>query len=106
MFTDLEETQDVQEERIDYFQEKRNQQLTEEGRNAEITVDLVLQARAMSSDNKVNGLEDAIVSEIAHGENLHYCEVLSRMIHGPDGIPKRVEGCETRLLEEAGCRAD
>ena len=35
-----------------------------EGRTAEITVDLVLQARAKMSDNKVNGPEDAIVSEM------------------------------------------
>ena len=36
----------------------------EDGRNAEITVDLVLLARATLSDKKVNGLEDAIVSEM------------------------------------------
>ena len=35
-----------------------------EGRNAEITSDLVLQARVKMCDNKVNGLEDAIVSEM------------------------------------------
>ena len=39
-------------------------QFTVEGRTAEITVDLVLQARATMSDNKVNGPEDAIVSEM------------------------------------------
>ena len=39
---------------------KGDQQFTVEGRNAEeITVDLVLQARAKMSDNKVNGLDDA-----------------------------------------------
>ena len=43
---------------------KRNQQFTEEGRNAEITIDQVLQARAKLSDNQVNGPEDAIVSEM------------------------------------------
>ena len=36
-----------------------------DGRKAEITVDLVLQARAKMSDNKVNGpAEDAVVSEM------------------------------------------
>ena len=35
-----------------------------DGRDAEITVDLVLQARAKMSDNKVNGPEDAVVSEM------------------------------------------
>ena len=43
---------------------KRDQQFTEDGCNAEITVDLVLQARTKLSDNKVNGPEDAIVSEM------------------------------------------
>ena len=43
---------------------KGNLKFTEEGRNAEITVDLVLQARAKLSENKVNGPEDAIVSEM------------------------------------------
>ena len=43
---------------------KTGQQFTVEGRIAEITVDLVLQARAKMSDNKVNGPEDAIVSEM------------------------------------------
>ena len=37
---------------------------TEKGRNAEITVVLMLQARTKLSDNKVNGPEDAIVSEM------------------------------------------
>ena len=35
-----------------------------EARNAEITVDLVLQARAKMCDNKVKGPEDAVVSEM------------------------------------------
>ena len=71
--TDLEETKYVQEERIEYFKTKRNQQFSE--RDGQKT---------------------------AHGENFHYCEVLSRTIHGTDGITKLVEGCETRLLEESG----
>ena len=37
---------------------------TEEGRAAEISVDLVLQARAHMADNKVNGPEDSVVSEM------------------------------------------
>ena len=55
VYVDQEETQDAQEGRIEYFKKKGNQQITEEGRNAEITIDLVLQARAKMSDNKVNG---------------------------------------------------
>ena len=64
-------------------------QFTEDGRNAEITVDLVLQARANLSDNKVNGPEDAIVSEMIKQlplEKIHCCEVFSGTFHGPSGI--------------------
>ena len=61
----MEETKEEQENRIEYLWKKEgNQQFTEDGRNAEITVDLVLQARAKVSENKVNGPEDAIVSEM------------------------------------------
>ena len=35
-----------------------------EGRNAEVTVDLVLQARAKMCDNKVKGLKMQVVSEM------------------------------------------
>ena len=64
VYTDLEETKEEQESRIEYFRKKKgNQQFTEEGRNAEITVE-VLQARAKLSDDQVNGPEDAIVSEM------------------------------------------
>ena len=52
MYTDLEETKEAQESRIEYFRKNGNQHFTEEGRNAEITVDLVLQARAKLSDDK------------------------------------------------------
>ena len=64
MCTDQEETNEVQEDRIECFKKKGDQQFTEDGRNAEITVDLVLQAKARMSDNKVNGPEDAVVSEM------------------------------------------
>ena len=64
MCTDLKETKEAQEKRIEYFQKEGNQQCAEEGRNADITVDLVLQARAKLSDNKVNGPEDEIVNEM------------------------------------------
>ena len=101
--THQEDTKEVQESRIDFFQKKRNQQFTEDGRSAEITVDLVLQARAKLSDNRVNGPEDAIVSEMIRKlpmeKDLHYCEVFSETFHGPGGISKFVEDRETGLLE-------
>ena len=55
---------EAQESRIERFKKNGKQQLTEDGRSTEITIDLVLQARAKLSDNKVNGPEDAIVSEM------------------------------------------
>ena len=61
--TDLDETREVQEDRLEYFNEKGNQYFTDDGRRAEITIDLVLQARAKMSDNNVNVAEDAVVSE-------------------------------------------
>ena len=61
---DHEETKEVQENRIDCFKKKGCQQSTVDGREAEITVDLLLQARAKMSDNKVNEPEDAVVSEM------------------------------------------
>ena len=95
--TDKELTKEEQENRIEYFKKKGNQQFTEEGRNAEITADLVLQSRAKLSDNKVNGPEDAIVSEMikrlpmekiytiascAWRDILYYHEMFSGMISG------------------------
>ena len=58
------ETKEARESRIGNFKKKGNPQFTEEGRNAEITSDLVLQAKAKLSDNKVNEPEDVIVSEM------------------------------------------
>ena len=64
VYTDQEEIREIQENRIDYFKKKGDQQFTDDGRKAEITVDLRLQARAKMSENKVNGPEDAVVSEM------------------------------------------
>ena len=63
MYTD-QEPKDVQEDRIEHFKKIGDQQLTVDGRNAEITVDMVLQARNKMSDSEVNGPEDAVVSEM------------------------------------------
>ena len=51
MYNDQDETKEEQGNRIECFWKKGNQQFTEEGRKAEITLDLVLQARAKLSDN-------------------------------------------------------
>ena len=52
VYTDQEETKDVQEKRIEHSKKKGDQQFTEDGRNAEITVDLVLQVRGKLSDKQ------------------------------------------------------
>ena len=49
-----------------------------EGRNAEITVDLVLQARAKISDNKVNGLDDAVVREMINHSPLEKIFIIAK----------------------------
>ena len=64
VYTNWEETREVQENKIEHFKKKSDQMFTMDGRRAEITVDLVLQAKAKMSDNKVNGPEDAATSEM------------------------------------------
>ena len=62
---DPEETIDEQQRRMPKYKEDGDRHfVTEHGRVAEITIDLVLQARAKMSENKVNGPEDSIVSEM------------------------------------------
>ena len=64
---------------------KETKQFTVDVRNAEITVELVLQARANISDNKVNGPDDDIVSEMIKNlssKKSHYLEVFSRTLRG------------------------
>ena len=47
-----------------FFEKKGSHLFAVDGRKAEITVDLVLQARAKMCDNKVNGPDDAVASEM------------------------------------------
>ena len=54
VYTDPDETQVVQEGRIEYFRRKGDQHFTEDGRG---TIDLVLQARANMSENKSTDLK-------------------------------------------------
>ena len=61
---DPEKTKVVQEGRIEFFKRQGDQHFTKNGRGADITIDLVLQARAKMSENKVNGPEDAVASEM------------------------------------------
>ena len=61
---DPEETTDEQKKWIMKYKEDGDRHFTEQGRVAEITVDLVLQARAKMSENEVDGPEDAVVGEM------------------------------------------
>ena len=61
-----------------------------------------MQARAKLSENKVNGPEDAIVSEMIMRLPMEKIYTFS----GSDGVSKFMEGGEAGVLEEAGCRAD
>ena len=97
VYTDMEETKEAQENRIEYFWKKGNQQFTEEARNVDITVDLVLHARAKLSENKVNGPEDAIVSEIVKRLPMEKIHTITRCFQ---------EGGEVGVLEEARCSPD
>ena len=63
VYVDPEKTIEAREKRIMKHSEG-DRHFTEEGRVAEITIDMVLQAGAKMSQNKVNGPEDAIVSEM------------------------------------------
>ena len=95
VYTDQEETKDVQEKRIEFFKQKGHQQFTKEGRNAEITVDLVLQARARMTDNKVSGPEDTVSSEMIKilplVKDLHSYEMCPGPLYGSDGCSRLVE---------------
>ena len=57
---------------------KGDQQFTVDGRRAEITVDLVLQARAKMADNSVNGLEGRVVSEMIKQCLLEKISIITR----------------------------
>ena len=98
----------TQERKLKISKSKGNLQFTEDGRNAKITVDLVLQTRAELSENKVNGREDAPVGDQKFfcGEDLHNNEVFSGTISGSDGVSKLVESCETGVSEETRCTSD
>ena len=47
VYTDQHETREVQEKRIEHFNKKGDRHFTDDGRGAEITVDLVLLAKAV-----------------------------------------------------------
>ena len=97
---DPEETKEMQEGRIEYFKRKGDQQFTKNGRRAQITIDLVLQARAKMSENRVNGPEDAVVSEITSREHLHHHKVPPGTLHGSDGGTTFMKDRETSVFYE------
>ena len=70
---------------------KVTRHFTDDGRGAEITVDLVLLAKAQMSENKVNGQEDAVETEMIKQllveEIFICCEVFSGTLMGQMDAP-------------------
>ena len=64
VYVDALESKEEQERRIVKYSQDGNMHFSVEGRVVEITVDVVLQAKAKMSENKVNGPDDVIVSEM------------------------------------------
>ena len=107
MYTEQEETREVQEQRTEHFEKKGHQQFTLDGRKADITVDLLLQARAKMAHNRVNGPEDTVVSEMIKQLPLEKIYTTTKCFrerfNGPDGGSKIVQDCETGVLVETRC---
>ena len=85
------------ENRIDYFKKKKgDQQFSMDGRDAEITVDLVLQARAKICDNKENGPGDAVGSEMVKQRSWRRSTLLRSVVRNAswlDGSTEFLEDC-------------
>ena len=78
VYTDPEETEEVQQETIEFFKTKGDRHFSEDGRAVEISVDLVLQVRVKLSDNKVSGPADAIVNEMINALLLEKIYVVAK----------------------------
>ena len=61
---DVEETIEKQKDRIKEYKKDEDRHFTEAGRVAEMTIDLVFQARAKMAEERVNGPEDSIATEM------------------------------------------
>ena len=80
---DPEETDEQQQERIHKYETLGNVQLSE-GRMLEVSVDLVLQARARLCEGKVNGPRDNCERDAeatTAGQSLRGCKILPRTTH-------------------------
>ena len=95
---------------MEYFKRKRKSGIYRGRSLAEITIHVGLRVGAKSRDNKVNGPEDAIVSEmikkLSMEKDQHCDDASSGTGHGPDGILKLVECCKRYVCEETGCSPD
>ena len=109
MYTDVEETNEVQEKRIDCFRNKGNLQFTEEGRNAEITVDLILQARpkpfCLAGFYNRRVLDS---SSTAESGKVQRCSLLvtknTRGTESRHGTATSVSGDATNVTSSSSCR--
>ena len=95
-----EETREVQQQRIDYSKKKCDQQFPDDGRGAEITIDLVPQARAKMSEIKVNGPED-VVSEMIKQLPLEKICIITRCFQ--ERFMGQMEAPSSWKIVETGC---
>ena len=84
---DEEETILQQEERNEKCRREGHRQFTEEGTIAEITVDLFLRARARMAEERVNGPEDSVVTEMT---KQHPQEKMFEITKVPPGFKRAI----------------
>ena len=83
-----------QEKIIVYFERRGGCHSTDDGRRAEITIDLVLQARAKMFENKVTVVALRVYT------NFHHHEVHSGTVYGPDESTKFMEDQKLQAIAD------
>ena len=105
-YEDIEKTFEMEEDGVKKYRTYGDRHFTEDRGVAEITVDLVLQAMAKMVEERVNGPEDSIVTEMIKQfppANLRNCKMLPRPLdESGRGVQLR-EDREIALLAKAGC---
>ena len=96
---------------MEYFKRKRKSGIYRGRSLAEITIHVRRRVGVKSRDSKVNGSEDANVSEMIkmlsmEKKNQHCDNAFSGTGHEPDGFLKLVECCKRYVCEETGCSPD
>ena len=109
VYVDQEETNEVQKDRIQRYEKLRNEHFSE-GRNVEISVDVVLRARARSCDSKVHGPKEKIVSEMLKWLPLaklyEVTKIHQEILMGEAEAPVSWRNCAISFPEEGGRRTE